>query len=232
MNIKWKDTIGTYVNNFYINDIKVDKDKNTLAYVTCPLCGKKKWILTYCLSKQKSCGCLRNRYKDISKERFGRLVVVKIAKKNNKRKNYDWVCVCDCGNECIVNVSDLIAKKVKSCGCLLKENWDGKTDNMIKENKEKYFVESTYVPRLNSNVTFKNNKSGTRGVCWDKRKNKWHAYIYFQKKRYRLGFYEEKQDAIKARKEAEEQIYGNFLKWYENTNSAVADTTAERETNI
>lgn len=55
-----------------------------------------------------------------------------------------------------------------------------------------------------------NNTSGTTGVSWNKYLNKWEAYINFQKQRIRLGYFENKNDAIDIRKKAEEKYFGEF----------------------
>ena len=47
--------------------------------------------------------------------------------------------------------------------------------------------------------------------------HKYRAYINFQHKQYHLGSYEKLEDAIRARKVAEEKIYGTFLNWYAET---------------
>ncbi|MEY8396201.1 hypothetical protein AALB64_15525 [Lachnospiraceae bacterium 45-P1] len=44
---------------------------------------------------------------------------------------------------------------------------------------------------------------------------KYRAYINFQRKQYSLGLFSRIEDAVAARKEAERQIYGDFLRWYE-----------------
>ena len=46
------------------------------------------------------------------------------------------------------------------------------------------------------------NTSGHTGVCYDKRRDTWIAYITFQKKRINLGSFKKKEDAIRARTEA------------------------------
>jgi hypothetical protein len=61
----------------------------------------------------------------------------------------------------------------------------------------------------------KANKSGVVGVNWDKSRGKWQASIRFQGHKYNLGRFDFIQDAIDARKEAEKQIFGGFIKWYE-----------------
>ena len=48
--------------------------------------------------------------------RFGKLTVVECAGKNN-HKSLMWKCICDCGNERIVDGSGLRSGRNKSCGC-------------------------------------------------------------------------------------------------------------------
>lgn len=49
----------------------------------------------------------------------------------------------------------------------------------------------------------KDNKSGTPGVCYEPRCNKWRAYIDIGKYKKSLGYFSNKDDAIQARKNAE-----------------------------
>ena len=51
------------------------------------------------------------------------------------------------------------------------------------------------------------NTSGHTGVCFDKRRNVWIAYINFQNKRINLGSFKGKEEAICARKYAEAQLH-------------------------
>ena len=44
------------------------------------------------------------------------------------------------------------------------------------------------------------------GVCWSKPNNKWKAYIKIDGKQKHLGYFDNKEDAIAARKEAEELL--------------------------
>lgn len=53
-----------------------------------------------------------------------------------------------------------------------------------------------------------NNKSGIKGVHWCKVKNKWIASISNGAKQLTLGTYSNKEDAIKARKDAELKYWG------------------------
>lgn len=54
----------------------------------------------------------------------------------------------------------------------------------------------------------KNNTSGRTGVSWDKSRNLWASYIVVDYKKISLGRYSSKDDAIKARSEAELKYYG------------------------
>lgn len=49
-------------------------------------------------------------------ERFGRLTILGFA---YRRKRCTYVrCKCDCGNECVVRLPNLVSGKTHSCGCL------------------------------------------------------------------------------------------------------------------
>lgn len=53
-----------------------------------------------------------------------------------------------------------------------------------------------------------NNTSGVVGVSWNKREQAWKAYIKINQKQIHLGTFYNKEDAIKARKEAEIKYFG------------------------
>lgn len=55
-----------------------------------------------------------------------------------------------------------------------------------------------------------NNKSGVAGVSWNKGIQKWHSYITVNKKRINLGYFIDKDEAIKARLEAESKYFKEF----------------------
>ena len=55
------------------------------------------------------------------------------------------------------------------------------------------------------------NNSGTVGVSFHARTKKWRADIKFKGKCYTLGEYKDKNEAIAARKKAEEEIHSKFL---------------------
>jgi hypothetical protein len=51
---------------------------------------------------------------DICGQRFGRLVVIEYA---GMKRHSTWRCLCDCGNETVVDGPMMKAGHVKSCGC-------------------------------------------------------------------------------------------------------------------
>ena len=55
-----------------------------------------------------------------------------------------------------------------------------------------------------------NNTSGHIGVCWDKRSQRWKAKLTFNYKTINIGYFDEKDLAIAARKDAEKKYYGEF----------------------
>ena len=56
----------------------------------------------------------------------------------------------------------------------------------------------------------KNNTSGVTGVCLNQRVNKWMAYIKVDYKNIHLGYFDTKEEAIKARQEAEIKYFGEY----------------------
>ena len=57
------------------------------------------------------------RFLDRINMRYGRLLVIKHAGKDERSKHL-WLCKCDCGNKKVVVGDNLSSGKSKSCGCL------------------------------------------------------------------------------------------------------------------
>lgn len=65
----------------------------------------------------------------------------------------------------------------------------------------------------------KNNSSGVTGVSWDAERNKWRATIDSDGIRHRIGRFDSFEDAVAARKAAEEKYFGEYS--YDNSMAAV-----------
>ena len=79
-----------------------------------------------CLKYAKSCGCLsrssRKPKKSLVGNRYGLLTVVSASERKTRkdgRKEYTWLCQCDCGSMTVVCESNLVYGHTKSCGCLI-----------------------------------------------------------------------------------------------------------------
>lgn len=99
-----------------------------------------------------------------------------------------------------------ITKSCKQKGALLaggyrwmyKEDWSTlELDVVIVKNNQKHSLS-------------KSNTSGIAGVSYYKSNNKWKSYIYNDGKVISLGYYFDKEDAIRARLEAEAKYYGEY----------------------
>ena len=73
----------------------------------------------------------------------------------------------------------------------------------------------------------KNNTSGTSGVDWLKRINLWRVRITINGQEISLGHYKNKEDAIKARKEAEEKYFGEHS--YDNSQKQWKENFCEEQ---
>lgn len=56
---------------------------------------------------------------DLAGKRFGRWTAKEFIREDGKTM---WRCLCDCGNEARVGLSNLVSGKSQSCGCLHKES--------------------------------------------------------------------------------------------------------------
>lgn len=158
----------------------------------------------------KSCGCYRRdlpreKRVDLRGRRFGRLVALGPAKEK-VGKDY-WECVCDCGNKIICQKENLCSGNTKSCGCLQAEI------RKLNMKKAIHFVGGTCLERIASRRNTANNTSGQRGV-YRRENDRWRALIGFQGKVYNLGTFIRYEDAVEARRRAEEELYDPILQKY------------------
>ena len=153
----------------------------------------------------KSCGCSKRL--DLTGKRFGKLTVIAYAGLDEEQKCSMWKCRCDCGKITTVRGGSLTYGTTKSCGC----EFSKFTPNAITDQVDGTRINSLLYTKHN------NNTSGHVGVSFNKRRQKWEAYIQFKGYLYHLGLYEDIQDAIKARERAEKEKHGAFMEWFQKT---------------
>lgn len=140
--------------------------------------------------------------------RFGKLEVIGRSDKRGSRGARTvplWECRCECGAICYKATDTLTNPELSMCnGCVGKYAGE-------KMREKAGYVDGTKISRITSDKLIATNTSGARGVYWDKNSGKYRARLRFKGKTYNFGTYANFDDAVKARKEAEQQIYGEFL---------------------
>ncbi len=171
-------------------------------------CGQETVVLASNLvsGHTKSCGCLKQN--DLTGKHIGKLTVLgrsdRYATRGNRRVRL-WECRCDCGNITYKATDTLTAGMENSCAeCAQKRNAACARENAG-------FVDGTQLSKIKSMKPSAANTSGCRGVSYDSSKNLWEATIKFKNHKTRLGYYKNYADAVKARKEAENKVFGEFL---------------------
>lgn len=143
---------------------------------------------------------------DLTGQRYGHLTVLGPA--GNIGDRTAWLCRCDCGQDTVVTTRDLRRGRRTSCGC---------DRPLIDPSPGEYgrasltYVDGTCVEMIRAGTVRCNNTSGVPGVDWMKSKQKWRATLMFKGRRHYLGSYGKFEDAVQARKRAEEEILEPFL---------------------
>lgn len=95
-------------------------------------------------------------------ERFGRLVV--IDKAESKSHHTRWLCLCDCGNKCIVHGTSLKTGNTTSCGCYKKENAQKLYSSVRQNDKGLYAVWNGIKQRCSNPNNISYHNYGGRGI--------------------------------------------------------------------
>lgn len=221
--MKAEDRVGETKGYLKILNCKRD-DGRTYFYCECTLCGRKKWIRAdgVVSGNNKSCGCLQrttqNKRKDLTNRRFGMLVAkYPVGIKNGCTA---WHCECDCEKSIVVESRELLNRERESCGCSKKEILRKNMEKALKKNIDANIKEGTNISIISREKPIKSNTSGVTGVTYDKSRNKWLAQIEFKGRHVYLGRFKEKENAIKARKEAEEKYFKPIVNKYKKDPSS------------
>lgn len=145
---------------------------------------------------------------DLTGKRFGKLRVLGLSDKRGPRGRRTvplWECVCDCGEITYKATDTLKGRKFSMCS---------KCATAYAANKMRSaagFVGGTQISKIKSDKLSTANTSGVKGVYRDNRSGKWRARLKFKGKLMNFGSYDKFEDAVRARKEAEELYFGEFL---------------------
>lgn len=130
--------------------IRYDHSEHDGAHWLCKCdCGTEKVIAGYLLRNgaTKSCGCLKSDAsrealekarearkarprKDLTGQRFGRLVVLGLADVPDRKGFIFWRVKCDCGTEKVIMQNNFIYGQTRSCGCLANEMRAARAEHM------------------------------------------------------------------------------------------------------
>lgn len=127
----------------------------------------------------KSCGCARKTAHriDIAGQRFGRLTAIEPV---YNEVTY-WRCLCDCGKETLVRMSNLRSGHAASCGCASSRQYRGKDNPSYKHGHvhcRLYAVWESMKQRCENpkNDAYKNYGGRGVSVC-----DEWHDFSIFEK---------------------------------------------------
>lgn len=138
---------------------------------------------------------------------FGFWTVVK-TDRYNKSGERAALCRCVCGKEKLVSIITLIRGLSKSCGCKrhLGQTQEQK-DGLIKGRE---VMEKVRVAKAGAGLPHalnKNSTTGHKGVSYQKKLGTYRAYITINRKQIYLGSFSTIEEAVKARKAAEEKYF-------------------------
>lgn len=190
----------------------------------CLGCGEIKSIKIHSIlnGKSKQCRQCGNKvlnprviHNEILKKTFERLLVTgwTVRKRDNETV---YTCRCECGNETTASYHDLLSGNKKSCGCLKievrRETIKNTFDNMRATHK-KARIDGSSAVSLNAKVS-KNSKTGVSGVSQMK-DGRYRAYITVARRQKHLGVFGTIEEAIVARKNAEEKYHRPIIEKFQ-----------------
>lgn len=179
----------------------------------------------------KSCGCLVKETASLTHKKYNEYDLSKdygigTTLNTNRKFYFDLEDYWKIKNYCWLELeSGYIASRNSATGkfIYLHRLVTGATNNevvdhkshAVYDNRKTNLRKSTQCKNMMNTSMRSDNTSGFTGVYYNKERNKWIAEIISEKKKVCLGLFENKQEAIKARRDAEEQY---FMDWsYKNS---------------
>lgn len=172
-------------------------------------CGKEVDVLASNLrtGKTTSCGCGAERkrklkgkrnasWQDVSGQRFGHLVAMRYDHGRSR-----WFCVCDCGETCWRNITEL--KTRQDCGCAAAKAAGERIAAGM--NGHRLGTQINTIQHIIDGHVRTNNTTGCTGVI--RRGNRYQARIMVRGELIDLGRFGTIEEAAAARKAAEETYF-------------------------
>ena len=217
------DLTGKVFGDLTVLGVAQHQRKNGGVWWTCTCaCGREYDVPGTLLVTGRRTHCNDNAHKnyfkkDITGQKFNLLTAMYPLEERGKRKSVMWHCRCECGNEVDVPYNQLVHCNMVSCGCKKAEH---------DKNLGAYLTHAggTSIDLLKSKKVPANSTTGVRGVYLIK--GKYVAKIVFQGKAYFLGSFYDFDDAVQARKEAEETLFDGVTEYYDRWKMA-ADRNVE-----
>lgn len=119
--------IGGWIPRRRLPDLTADGEE--LWECECRHCGNMKILRKGNIRKTKSCGCLPSSKDATDKyvgKQFGILTGLRRTDRKDPHNGWIWEWECDCGNIVERPIKSVISGRVKSCGCLTKNDITGK----------------------------------------------------------------------------------------------------------
>ena len=135
--------INQVFNNWTIIEASDKKRDNYILYKCQCKCGNIAYKTISELRASKSDWCEKCHREDLTNQLFGRLKVIEYVGQTPKRRSL-WRCQCICGNEVIVEASNLKSGNTKSCGCLTISAGEEKIMQILTNNNIKFETQKTF----------------------------------------------------------------------------------------
>lgn len=125
-------------------------------------------------------------------------------------KNGNWIEIVPKNGYHILQSWDHECKEIVRMHWIIVGKYFDHADRNPLNNRKYNLRKATFTENSQNQNKSKLNTSGFIGVHWMATKNKWVAFITVAKQRKHLGLFANKDDAIRARLQAEKQYFGEF----------------------
>jgi len=171
-------------------------------------CGGEHTATSYNLTSGRTTNCGCKKSPDLTGRVFGKLTVLGRSNKRSPRGERTcptWECRCECGAITYKATDTLTNPDTSMCQACAAEY------AITQARASLGFVNGTQITKINNHLEESKNLSGVRGVYLDSKTGKYRARLRFRGKSYDFGSYTLLEDAAKARRRGEEEIFDTFL---------------------